>query len=105
MPELWNHCRAIILRASFSLPETCSAISCGSELATTTAFGRSFLYLGGRHVENSDYGVGSFDIDDEGVKEGVIGCSWVVVFIVFGRHIAKLGAGKVDPRDSPGGGA
>jgi len=56
-------------------------------------------------VENSDYGVGSFDIDDEGVKEGVIGCSWVVVFIVFGRHIAKLGAGKVDPRDSPGGGA
>jgi len=89
----------------FALPEICSVISCGIELATTTTLGQSFMYLGGHRVENSGYGVGSFDIDGERVKEGVIGCSWDVLFVVFERHITELGAGEVDPCDSPGEGA
>ena len=102
-PSIYDMPRSLeFLRFYFALPETCSAISCGFELATVTTLGRSFIYLGSRHVEKSDYGVGSFDIDGERVREGVIGCGWDVVFVVFERHITELEAGEVDPRDSPG---
>ena len=105
-PSIYDVLRSLeFLRFYFALPETCSVISCGFEFATATTLDRSFIYLGGRHVERSDYGVGSFDIDDERVREGVIGYSWDVLFVVFERHITELEAGEVDPCDSPGEGA